>query len=82
MLFEEIVEEKDVLKYLMKRNLLEQYKKTKTYLLLWLFAKVNFWLREPKKSWIFYFRINKQFRAYCIIENKQLRVIKIDNHQN
>jgi len=34
MLFEEIVEEKDVLKYLMKRNLLEQYKKTKTYLLL------------------------------------------------
>jgi hypothetical protein len=34
MLFEKIIEEKDVLKYLMKRDLLNQYKKSKTYLLL------------------------------------------------
>jgi len=82
MLFETIVEEKDILKYLIKRNLLEQYKKAKTYLLLWLFAKVSFWIREPKKNWIYYFRINKQFRAYCIIKGNQLRVFEINNHQN
>ncbi|MDQ7023326.1 MAG: hypothetical protein Q9M97_07485 [Candidatus Gracilibacteria bacterium] len=63
MLFEKIIEEKDILKYLMKRDLLSQYKKSKIYLLLGLFAKVNFGLREPKKDEIYYFRINRQFRG-------------------
>jgi hypothetical protein len=66
----------------MKRDLLNQYKKSKTYLLLWLFAKVNFWIREPKKDEIYYFRINRQFRAYCIIKNNELRIFEINNHQN
>lgn len=30
-----IVEEKDILEYLVKRNLLSQYKKAKKFLLIW-----------------------------------------------
>ncbi|EKD65985.1 MAG: hypothetical protein ACD_49C00070G0009 [uncultured bacterium (gcode 4)] len=82
MLFSKIVEDPKILTYLNERNLLKQYKKAKTFLLLWLYANVDFWLREPKKDEIYYFRINKQFRAYCIIEKQELRIYKIDNHQN
>jgi len=82
MLFSKIVEDPKILTYLQERNLLKQYKKAKTFLLLWLYANVDFWFREPKKDEIYYFRINKQFRAYCIIEEQELRIYKIDNHQN
>ena len=82
MLFNIIIEDIEVVSYLKKRNLLKQYKKAKKFLLLWMYAQVDFWIREPKKDNIYYFRINKQYRAYCVIENNELRIFEINNHQN
>jgi hypothetical protein len=58
-----IFETEEVFKYLQKRNLLKQYKKAKEYLINGSYIQTNFKLREPKKEKIYYFRINKQFRA-------------------
>lgn len=79
-LFDEIEESKEVFSYLFERNLLKQYKKAKNSLILWLYKNVDFKKREPKIDEIYYFRINKQFRAIWYIENKKLKILKIDNH--
>jgi len=81
MLIEKILETKDVLAYLNKRNLLQQYKKSKKYILLWLKKQVDFKLRNPKKLKIYYFRINKQFRAYGVLDWNILKIYEINNHQ-
>ncbi len=75
-----ILERKEVLDYLISRELLNQYKKCKLHIYNGNFDLVNLKLRKPKKDKIFYFRINKQYRAYCLIKNNELRVFKIDNH--
>lgn len=80
-LFEKINESEDVVIYLKKRNLISQYKKCKALLLIWLYKNVDFRKREPKTDDIYYFRINKQYRAIGFIENKTFKVLKIDNHQ-
>lgn len=79
-LFDKIEESKEVFSYLNERNLLKQYKKAKNSLILWLYKNVDFKKREPKNDEIYYFRINKQFRAIWYIENRIFRVLKIDNH--
>lgn len=75
-----IIEEKIVAKYIEKRSLVNQYKKAKNDILnlkiSWNFLQK----RKPKKSWIYYFRINKQFRALCFIDWSALKVFEIDNH--
>jgi plasmid maintenance system killer protein len=39
-------------------------------------------LREPKSDGVWYFRINKQFRAYALLKDKDVFVVyRIDNHQ-
>jgi plasmid maintenance system killer protein len=50
--------------------------------LIWIHWKTDFKLREPKKDWVYSFRINKQFRAFSYLKNNDLIVYKIDNHQN
>lgn len=77
-----IEEEADVYDYLIKRDLIKQYKKAKALLILWNARQVDFKIRNPKKDQIYYFRINKQFRALCHFEWNNLIVFKIDNHQN
>lgn len=62
-----ILETKKVLEFLFKRNLLSQYKKSKSYILIWLEKNVDFKLRQPKNLNIYYFRINKQYRAFLSI---------------
>jgi len=57
----------DLIDYLEKRNLGTQYKKVKSYILAGNYRQVKLKLREPKKDGIFYFRINKQYRAICEI---------------
>jgi plasmid maintenance system killer protein len=37
--------------------------------------------REPKEDDIYYFRINKKFRAIWYIENNNFYILEIDNHQ-
>ena len=81
MKFNKILEKKDIIKSLEKYQILNQYKKAKENLLSWNNTKVFFKERKPKWSWIFYFRINKKFRALWFIEDGILYVYKIDTHQ-
>ena len=62
-------------------DIFNQYKKIKEFLILWLHYQAKFKLREPKKLKIYYFRINKQFRAYGILDKETLKIYKISNHQ-
>ncbi len=80
-----ISEDKNILKYLEKRNLLSQYKKTKKYILSLenIYEKLK--KRKPKKDGIYQFRINKQYRARCVFSKKHpdtIVVYKISDHQN
>ena len=77
-----IYEQKDILSYLETRNLLEQYRRAKQFLLRGNLMQVRFKKRRPKGSGIWYFRINQQYRALCVFNvNKELIVFAIDDHQ-
>ncbi|MCK5459667.1 hypothetical protein KAI52_00965 [Candidatus Parcubacteria bacterium] len=76
-----IVERKEVVLYLEKRNLLRQYKKAKNFLLAGGFYLTDFKKRKPKEDGIWYFRINRQFRALAYLDNDILVVFDINNHQ-
>ncbi|MDD2745162.1 MAG: hypothetical protein PHU93_01370 [Candidatus Gracilibacteria bacterium] len=69
------------IEYLKKRRLEKQYLKAKKLILAGRFSNVDLKIREPKKERIWYFRINKQFRALCELEGDILYVLAIDNHQ-
>lgn len=78
----QVFETKEVIEYLSKRNLIKQYKKAKTYMINWLYENVDFKLRKPKEQKIYYFRINKQFRALWKFNDFWDFVVwLIDNHQ-
>lgn len=80
-IIQSILERKEILPYLEARNLLKQYKKVKQFLLLGNALQVKFKERNPKGSGIWYFRINKQFRALGVFDKVgNLIVFKIDNH--
>ncbi|MFA5793171.1 MAG: hypothetical protein WC897_04880 [Candidatus Gracilibacteria bacterium] len=77
-----IFEKKNILLYLQNRGLLEQYKKAKRYLLEGSAVQVRFKERNPKGSGIWYFRINRQFRALGVFDEKgNLIIFDVDNHQ-
>jgi len=76
-----IIETQKIEYFLTKRRLFKQYQKAKEYIIGWDFDAVQFKLRKPKSDRFFYFRINKQYRAWCLLEWKTLKVFKIDNHQ-
>ncbi|NDK09111.1 hypothetical protein EOM39_07800 [Candidatus Gracilibacteria bacterium] len=74
--------EKDyILDDLNKRGLLNQYKKSKEFIIAGIYGKTDLKLRKPEKDGIYSFRINKQFRAFCYLQGNNLVVYKIDNHQ-
>lgn len=78
----QILEKKEIVIYLKSRNLLKQYKKAKQYLLGGHYLQTKFKERNPKGSGIWYFRINKQFRALGVFNKLgHLIIFKIDNHQ-
>ncbi len=78
-----IIEEKDIRLFLIKRDLLKQYKSNKQKLEDWYLWKTDFKERQPKWIGIYSFRINKQFRAiWYFKEDWIFIVVKIDNHQN
>ncbi len=77
-----IFERKEIPKYLEARSLLRQYIKAKQYLLAGNTLQVKFKERNPQGSGIWYFRINKQFRALGVFNAVgDLIIFKIDNHQ-
>ena len=79
----DIYEVEEIKEFLEKRNLLNQYLKAVNFLKNWINQKLDFKERKPKWSWIYSFRINKQFRAiWYFDEENDFIVSKIDNHQN
>ncbi len=76
-----IIELKHIYSNLSDRWILEQYKKSKSNILLGNFSGNNWWPKQPISKWIWYFRINRQFRAIWYRENKNFIVTYIDNHQ-
>jgi len=79
--FTDILEEEDVIKYLEKRNLLKQYIKIKNSIISWNYWKSDLKQRQPKWTWVWSFRINKQFRAFWYEREWKLIIVDIDNHQ-
>lgn len=77
-----ILEKKDVLAYLMARGLVKQYQKAKFYLLSVYQSQTRFNEKNPRGCGIWYFRINKQFRALGVFDAEDnLIIFEIDNHQ-
>ncbi len=77
-----IFEKKEIASYLKVRGLMKQYMKAKRFLLSGNQLQVRFSERNPKGSGIYYFRINRQFRALAVFDEEgNLIVFKIDNHQ-
>lgn len=81
MWIEKIIERKDIISYLEKRNLLEKYKKAKIFILTGNLGLVDLKKRKPKKDEVWHFRIDRQFRALCYFDGNMLVVFDIDNHQ-
>jgi hypothetical protein len=77
-----IYEPKEVLPHLESRGLIKQYKKVKEYLLRGNLLQARFKERNPRGSGIWYFRINRQFRALGVFDKDgNLIIFEIDNHQ-
>ncbi len=68
--------------FLLKRWLVNQYRKSKRYILAWIYWKNDLNLRKPKEKWEWSFRINKQYRAFWKLQWNDLIIYIIDNHQN
>ena len=76
-----ILEEKDIIIELAKKNLLKQYKSVKNKILSGNLAKSDLKQRKPTWSGIYSFRINKKFRAFGYIRDWKLIIVEINNHQ-
>lgn len=79
-MYSHIYEDESVVQFLQKRNLIAQYKKAKHNILSGNFSGNKLQLRKPKSDKIYYFRINKQFRAFAEKRGDDLVVFHIDNH--
>ena len=76
-----ILEDREIEKYLLSRNLLKQYLKAKKDVLEGRFKKADFKKRQPKNQDVYYFRINQKFRAIGYFEGDIFKVAYIDDHQ-
>ena len=76
-----VVEHERVIRYLKERELTQQYRKARSLLELGFFSSGHLKKRQPKSSGIWYFRINRQYRALCIREGDTLVVFDVDDHQ-
>jgi len=76
-----ILEDEEAIIYLKARGVFEQYEKAKRLLLLGYPQLVDFKLREPKSNEIWYFRINRQYRAFGYFHGDEFTVSDIDDHQ-
>lgn len=81
-MFDKIIEEKWIWKYLVKRNILKHYLKAKQFMLLWNLRQVDFKIRKPKINKIYYFKINEKYRVYCYFDNRVLKIFRISDHQD
>lgn len=78
-----IIELDGVAEYLEKRQLISQYQKAKRMILSGHNSGALFKKREPKDAGIWYFRINRQYRAvgYFPNDGRTFAVTYVDDHQ-
>jgi len=67
---QQIFEQKNILAYLQIRGLVGRCREAKLFLLKDLQSQVEFKERNPKGCGVWYFRINRQYRALGIINKK------------
>jgi len=82
MTINEVLVPKKLVKFLEARNLLGQFRKAVNYIKSGKFETVKLKIRQPKKDRIYYFRINKQYRAFGYLDGDKFKIFKIDDHQN
>ncbi len=81
MKIDQILETQEVATYLKKHTILAQYKKVKAHILAGHYTGAQLRKRRPKTDDIWYFRINKKFRALAYLDGVTLKVFSIDDHQ-
>ena len=81
MKIDQILETQSVVTYLQTHNLLALYQKVKAHILAGHYSGAQLRKRRPKTDDIWYFRINKKFRALAYFEGTTLKVFAIDDHQ-
>lgn len=74
-------DDSDILWYLQKRGLLQQYVKAKGDLLSGHFSSRDFKRRQPKTEGKWSFRINRKYRAWGYFDGNDFIVFAIDDHQ-
>ncbi len=77
-----ITEKAIVISYLKKRGLVSKYLKAKNNILQDNFRAVDLKKRRPHTDNIWYFRINKKYRALAEKIDDKLYVFYISDHQN
>ena len=75
--------EKDsrIIEYLEKRGLLERYQKAKARVISGDLSAVDFKKRKPKTSDMYQFRITDKYRAFCYLDESDVVVFEINDHQ-
>jgi len=78
----EVYEEKNVRKYLEKRNILNQYKQAKENFVAGRFQQIQLKKRRPKKFEGLQFRITKKYRAFGYFKTSTIFIVtEISDHQ-
>jgi plasmid maintenance system killer protein len=78
---EKIFIDRESLSYLKSRWLISQFRKAKFFILNWLYKNAGFKIREPKKKWKYYFRINKQYRAIWKFKWNDFHIMEVYDHK-
>lgn len=77
----------EVWKYIISRNLSNQYRKIKEMLKNWYLKSIDFKIRQPKKYEVYQFKINKKYRWFWIFRDtkefwKIFVVTEVSDHQD
>lgn len=77
-----VFEEYGIVDDLKKRNLTKSYLKAKRYMELEYYEAVDLRKRKPKSEGVFYFKIDKKYRAIgYIVKNTDFIITEISDHQ-
>jgi plasmid maintenance system killer protein len=76
-----IIEHKSIFTYLRKRGIQKQYVSAKNKIETGMTLGPKLKKRRPYSKNMWYFRINRQYRALCVRQDDVLYVYEIDDHQ-
>jgi hypothetical protein len=76
-----VVEVPWIKEYVQTRWIEKQYIKAKAYLIEGKFVEIDFHKRKPTTNDIYYFKINKKYRAIWYLDWPTFKVVEISDHQ-